>query len=58
VLVFCTDQTYIGQIIRPLSVFDFVLEFTNLFKSLTFRDNLFDTESHSPSAESRPSETP
>ncbi len=30
--VFCTDQTYIGQIIRLLSVFDFVLEFADLFK--------------------------
>jgi hypothetical protein len=32
VLVFCSDQTYIGQIIRLLSVFNFVLEFADLFK--------------------------
>jgi hypothetical protein len=30
--VFCTDQTYIGQVIRLLSIFDFVLEFVDLFK--------------------------
>jgi hypothetical protein len=32
VLVFCTDQTNIGQRIRLLSVFNFVLEFADLFK--------------------------
>jgi hypothetical protein len=31
VLVFCTDQTYKGHIIRLLSVFDFVLELADLF---------------------------
>ncbi len=30
--VLCTDQTYIGQIIRLMSVFDFVLEFADLFE--------------------------
>ncbi len=30
--VFCTDQTYIGQIISLMSVFDFVLEFADLFE--------------------------
>ncbi len=29
---FHTDQSYIGLIIRLLSVFNFVLEFANLFK--------------------------
>jgi hypothetical protein len=32
VLVFCTDQTYIGQIIRLSIVFNFVLGFAYLFK--------------------------
>ncbi len=32
VLVFCTYQTHIGQIISFLSFFDFVLEFADLFK--------------------------
>ncbi len=32
VLVFCTDQTNIGQLIRLSSVFDFVLEFVALFE--------------------------
>jgi hypothetical protein len=35
--VFCTDQTYIGQIIRLLSLFDFVLEFADLFKFSNFQ---------------------
>ncbi len=34
---FCTDQTYIGQIIRLLSVFSFVLEFADLFKFFNIR---------------------
>ncbi len=57
--VFCTDQTYIGQIIRLLSVFDFVLEFADLFDFFyTFGGDSVDAESHSPSTESTPSETP
>jgi hypothetical protein len=32
VLVFCTYRTNMGQIIRLLNIFDFVLEFANLFK--------------------------
>ncbi len=32
VLVFCTYRTHIGQILRLLNVFDFVLEFANLFE--------------------------
>ncbi len=32
VLVFCTYQTHIGQIVRLLNFFDFVLKFAGLFK--------------------------
>ncbi len=35
--VFCTDQTYIVQIIRLLSVFDIVLKFADLFKFFDIR---------------------
>jgi hypothetical protein len=48
----------IGKIISLLSVFDFVLEFANLFKFLTFGDDSVDMKSHSLSTESVPSETP
>ncbi len=58
ILFFCTDQTYVGQIIRLLGVFDFVLEFADLFKFLTFLSDSVDEESHSLSTESTPSETP
>jgi hypothetical protein len=55
---FCTDQTYIGQIISILSVFNFVLEFADLFKFLPSGSDSVDAESHSPSTESTLSETP
>ncbi len=58
VLVFCTDQTYMGQIIRFLSLFNFVLEFADSCKILTFGGDSVDAESHSPSTVSAPSETP
>jgi hypothetical protein len=37
VLIFCTDQTHIGQIIRLLNVFNFFLEFADLFKFFNIR---------------------
>jgi hypothetical protein len=37
VLVFCDYRTQIGQIIRLLNVFDFVLEFADLFKFFNIR---------------------
>ncbi len=58
VLVFYTDQRYIGQIMRLLSVFDFVLEFADLFKYFNIRWWLSWWEDSFPSTESTPSETP
>jgi hypothetical protein len=37
VLIFCTYQTHIGQIMRLLSFFNFVLEFADLFKFVNIR---------------------
>jgi hypothetical protein len=37
VLVFCTNPTHIGQIIRLLNVFDFFLEFADLFENFNIR---------------------
>jgi hypothetical protein len=58
VLVFCTDRPHIGQIIRLSNVFVFVLEFTDLVDFFNIRGDSVDTESHSPSTESTPTETP
>ncbi len=37
VLFSCTHQTYVGQIIRLLNFFDFVLEFADLLEFLNIR---------------------
>jgi hypothetical protein len=57
---FYTDQIYIGRTSSLLSVFNFVLEFADLFKFFlrTLGSDSVDTESHSPPTESMPSETP
>jgi hypothetical protein len=52
VLVFCTYQTQIGQIISLLNFFDFVLEFADLFEFFTFCGDSVDAESHFSSTES------
>jgi hypothetical protein len=67
--VFCTDQAYIGQIIKLLSVFDFVLEFANWFKifniwwwlswrTVSFPVNWVNAKLDSTSTESTRCETP
>ncbi len=58
VLVFCTDQANMGQIIRLLSVFHFVLDFAYLFKFFNIGGDSVDAESDSPSTASMSSETP
>jgi hypothetical protein len=66
---FCTYQTYIGQIIRLLRVFDFVLEFADLFvffniwrwlswRRVSFPVNWVNAKWDSMSTESSQSETP
>jgi hypothetical protein len=67
--VFCTEQTYIGQIIILLSVFDVVLEFADLFeffniwrwlswRRVSLPVNWVNAEWDSTSTESTRNETP
>jgi hypothetical protein len=49
--LFCTYRSHIGQIIRLLNFFYFVLEFADLFKFFTFGGDSVDGESDSASTQ-------